>query len=32
MTIPFERTSALVQAKESLGAMLDPKPRPKTPK
>ena len=30
MTIPFERTRALVQTKEFLEAMLDPKQTPRT--
>lgn len=32
MTIPFERTRALIGAKEFLEAMLDPKQTPKTPR
>lgn len=32
MTIPFERTRALVQTKQFLEAMLDPKQTPRTPK
>jgi len=32
MTVPFERTRALVQAKEFLEAMLDPKQTPRVPK
>jgi hypothetical protein len=32
MTTPFERTRALVQSKEFLAAMLDPKQTPKVPR
>jgi hypothetical protein len=32
MTVPFERTRALLQAKQFLKAMLDPKQTPKTPR
>lgn len=32
MTVPFERTRALIQAKEFLTAMLDPKQTPRTPR
>jgi len=32
MTIPFERTRELVQTKEFLEAMLDPKQTPRTPR
>ena len=32
MTVAFERTRALVQAKEFLEAMLDPKATPRTPR
>ena len=32
MTVPFERTRALVQAKEFLAAMMDPKLTPRTPR
>jgi hypothetical protein len=32
MTIPFERTRALVQTKEFLEAMLDPKQTPRVPR
>jgi hypothetical protein len=32
MTIPFERTRALVQTKEFLEAMLDPKTTPRVPR
>jgi hypothetical protein len=32
MTIPFERTRALVQTKEYLEAMLDPKQTPRVPR
>jgi hypothetical protein len=32
MTLPFERTGALVQAKEFLAAMMDPKLTPRTPR
>lgn len=32
MTIPFERTRALVLTKEFLEAMLDPKQTPRTPR
>jgi hypothetical protein len=32
MTIPFERTRALVQTKQFLEAMLDPKQTPRTPR
>jgi hypothetical protein len=32
MTIPFERTRALIGAKEFLEAMLDPKQTPRTPR
>lgn len=32
MTTPFERTRALVQTKEFLEAMLDPKTTPRVPR
>lgn len=32
MTVPFERTRALVLTKEFLEAMLDPKQTPRTPR
>lgn len=32
MTVPFERTRALIGAKEFLEAMLDPKKTPRTPR
>lgn len=32
MTIPFERTRALISAKEFLEAMMDPKQTPRTPR
>jgi hypothetical protein len=32
MTVPFERTRALVQTKEFLAAMLDPKQTPRVPR
>lgn len=32
MTVPFERTRALVQTKQFLEAMLDPKQTPRTPR
>ena len=32
MTVPFERTRALISAKEFLEAMLDPKATPRTPR
>jgi len=32
MTVPFERTRALISTKEFLEAMLDPKATPRTPR
>jgi hypothetical protein len=32
MTVPFERTRALLQTKQFLEAMLDPKQTPRTPR